>query len=271
MAKEPNARVLQRVDVTPELMILRVVPDGWELPEFTPGQFGVLGLPGSHPRHAVADPDDPAPVAPDKLIRRAYSVASSSKERQYVEFYISLVRSGALTPRLWTLQTGDTLWMGPKFSGMFTIDRVPVDLNVLLIATGTGLAPYMSMIRSELLNHRDRRIGVIHGARHSWDLGYRSELSTLARLFPNFEYMPIISEPEEEPVAWGGLTGYINQRWQEGAFTEVLGYRPTPEDTHIFLCGNPKMIEGMIEVLGVDGFVEHTKSQPGQIHLERYW
>ncbi len=271
MAKEANATVLQRVDVTPELMILRIVPDGWTLPEFTPGQFGVLGLPGSHPRHEIADPEDPLPVPSGRLIRRAYSVASSSQERQYVEFYISLVRSGALTPRLWTLQTGDHLWMGPKFSGMFTIDRVPAGLDVLLVATGTGLAPYMSMIRSELLNHRERRIGVIHGARHSWDLGYRSELTTLDRLFPGFHYMPIISEPDQEPVPWGGMTGFINERWEEGAFAEILGHRPTPEDTHVFLCGNPMMIEGMIEVLGREGFVEHTKTTPGQIHLERYW
>ncbi len=270
MATKLNATVLQRVNITPELMILRVASDGWELPEFEPGQFGVLGLPGSHPRHELSDPEDP-PAPPEKLIRRAYSVASSSLERQYVEFYITLVRSGALTPRLWTLETGHKLWLGPKFSGMFTIDQVPEDQNVVLVATGTGLAPYMSMIRSELLLHRDRRIGVIHGARHSWDLGYRSELSTFARMLPNFVYLPVISEPEAEPVPWGGLTGFINHLWEQGVVAERLGYRPTPADTHIFLCGNPLMIEGMIEVLGREGFVEQTKKRPGQIHLERYW
>ena len=114
MATKLNATVLQRVNITPELMILRVASDGWELPE-----FGVLGLPGSHPRHELSDPEDP-PAPREKLIRRAYSVASSSLERQYVEFYITLVRSGALTPRLWTLETGHKLWLGPKFSGMFT-------------------------------------------------------------------------------------------------------------------------------------------------------
>ncbi len=270
MAKEMNATVLQRVDITPELMILRVAPNGWDLPDFEPGQFGVLGLPGSHPRHELCDPEDP-PATPDKLIRRAYSVASSSLERQYVEFYITVVRSGALTPRLWTLKTGDSLWLGPKFSGMFTIDQVPQDKDVVLIATGTGLAPYMSMIRSELLHHRDRRIGVIHGARHSWDLGYRSELSTFDRMLPNFTYLPIISEPDEEPVKWGGLTGFINHLWEQDVVQERLGFRPTTEQTHVFLCGNPLMIEGMIEVLGREGFVEQTKKEPGQIHLERFW
>ncbi|NOZ78381.1 MAG: ferredoxin--NADP reductase [Acidobacteria bacterium] len=265
-----NAKVLQRVDVTPELMILQVVPDGWELPEFSPGQFGVLGLPGSHPRHELCDSEDP-PAKPEKLIRRAYSVSSSSKERQFLEFYISLVRSGALTPRLWTLKTGNRLWLGPKFSGMFTIDQIPEELNIVLVATGTGLAPYMSMVRTELMLHRERRIGVIHGARHSWDLGYRSELSMLHRLLPNFTYVPIISMPDEEPVRWGGLTGFINGLWEEGVIAEALGFTPTPDETHILLCGNPLMIEGMIHVLGKDNFVEQTKATPGQIHLERYW
>ncbi len=270
MPPQLNAKVLQRVDVTDELMILRIVPDGWQLPDFEAGQFGVLGLPGSHPRHELCDREDP-PARPEKLIRRAYSVSSSSKERQFLEFYISLVRSGALTPRLWTLTTGDSLWLGPKFSGMFTISQVPEEANVLLIATGTGLAPYMSMVRSELTLHRERRIGVIHGARHSWDLGYRSELSMLNQLLPNFTYVPIISKPEDEPVPWGGLSGFINTLWEEGALAQVLGYSPSPNDTHILLCGNPLMIEGMIGVLGKNGFVEQTKTTPGQIHLERYW
>ena len=78
---------------------------------------------------------------PNKLIIRAYSVASSSVAREYLEFYISLVRSGSLTPRLFNLEKGDKLWLSTHFSGMFTLHEIPIEFSVALIATGTGVAP----------------------------------------------------------------------------------------------------------------------------------
>lgn len=265
-----NAKVLQRIEVTQELMILRVVPEGWEIPEFKAGQFAVLGLPGSAPRHPSADTEE-TPADPAKLIRRAYSIASSPEEKGYIEFYIMMVRSGALTPRLWNLTTGDPLWIGPKFTGMFTLDEVPGDTNIVLIATGTGLAPYMSMLRSFLLHKSDRHIAVLHGARHSWDLGYRSELQTLNRLFENFNYLPILDEPEKEVIPWTGHIGFVQDLWKKGVIAEHWGFEPKPENTHVFLCGNPLMIEANIELLTSLGFIEHTKKTPGQIHLEKFW
>jgi len=270
VATELNALVLQRVELTPELMILRVAPDGWELPRFEPGQFAVLGLPGSAPRHPLADPEDP-PAPPERLIRRAYSIASPPGERDHLEFYITLVRSGALTPRLWALEPGRALWLGPRIAGVFTLDRVPDEMNVVLVATGTGLAPYMSMLRADLLAHRHRRVAVLHGARHSWDLGYRAELATLDRLMDHFAYVPTISRPDEEPVPWGGETGYVQELWRRGVLEDRWGFRPTPADTHVLLCGNPAMIEDAVRILAREGFVEHTAERPGQVHVERYW
>ena len=125
--------VSQRVEVAPGLIVLRVVADGWELPDFTPGQFTVIGLPGAAPRCPTSDPDE-KPVNPDKLIKRAYSIASSSVAKEYLEFYITLVQSGALTPRLFHLGIGDRLWLSPKCSGFFTLDDVPGQSNVLLVS-----------------------------------------------------------------------------------------------------------------------------------------
>lgn len=267
---ELNARVLQRIEITPELMILRVVPDGWSLPPFAAGQFAVLGLPGSAPRHPLSDPEEPA-ARPDKLIRRAYSIASSPDESEYLELYVTLVRSGALTPRLWQLAPGDPLWLGKKIAGVFTLDEVPAGADMAFIATGTGLAPYMSMLRSFLLRASDRRVAVLHGARHSWDLGYRSELQTLNRLFPNFDYLPVVSRPAEEAVPWMGRTGYVQEQWRRGAVADLWGYRPDPARTHVFLCGNPAMVDDAVEILTAEGFTEHSRKDPGQIHVERYW
>jgi len=267
---QPDARVLQRIEITPELMILRVVPEGWELPAFKAGQFAVLGLPGSAPRHSLSDPEEP-PADPQKLICRAYSVASSPEERDYLELYITLVRSGTLTPRLWVLSPGDPVWLGRKFSGMFTLDDVPGGAHVVLMATGTGLAPYMSMLRGFLLRESHRKVAVLHGARHSWDLGYRSELQTLQRLFENFDYIPIVSRPDEETVSWTGQSGYVQELWQRDAVAERWGFQPQPATTHVFLCGNPGMIEQAMTLFEADGYGEHSRKQPGEIHVEKYW
>ncbi len=267
---EPNALVTQRVDFAPGLMILRVAPLGWELPPFSPGQFAVLGLPASAPREPGALPEDPAPPA-DAFLRRAYSIASSSLERQYLEFYLVEVRSGALTPRLFALKAGDRLWLGPKFTGLFTLDEVPEDCHVVFVATGTGLAPYMSMLRTHLEGSGERRFAVIHGARNSWDLGYRDELFQMQRLASNFRYIPVLTRPDGELVPWKGARGRLQSFWAERPLEGAWGFAPDPSHTHFFLCGNPKMVEAMIGLLEGEGFREHKKQSPGQIHIERYW
>jgi ferredoxin--NADP+ reductase len=267
---ELNAVVTLRDEISPWLMILRIVPRGWELPDFAPGQFAVIGLPGSAPRCALAGPDEQA-VAPNKLIRRAYSIASSSLARQYMEFYVALVTTGALTPRLFALKIGDPIWLGSKIAGLFTFDQVPAGSNVVMIATGTGLAPYMSMLSTHLMCNGQQRVAVLHGARHSWDLGYRSQLMTLQHLCPNFSYFPIISRPRDEPIAWPGAAGYVQDLWKSDALHVAWGFAPTPANTHIFLCGAPAMIDEMATLLGPEGFKEQTKKEAGEIHVERYW
>ncbi len=267
-----NAIVSKPVFVNSETMILRVKPDGWELPAFKPGQFVVLGLPGSAPRVPFPMSEiELVPPQPDKLIKRAYSITCSSKQNQYLEFYITLIRAGTLTPRLFALKAGDKIHMGKKISGIFTLDDTPADTNLVLMGTGTGLAPYMSMIRTFLKTGPKRKFTVIHGARHSWDLGYRSELSMLSHLIDNFDYVPVVSRPTEETIPWGGETGHVQNIWKKGLIAANWGFKPTPHNTHVFLCGNPKMIDSTLEMLKKEGFTEQTRKHPGQVHVEKWW
>jgi ferredoxin--NADP+ reductase len=260
-----NGVIGQKVEVAPGLIILRLFPDGWELPAFKPGQFTILGLYPDAPRIPEAEPEGLL-EAPEKMIRRAYSVASSSREKEYIEFYVRLVTSGALTPRLFALKTGDPLWLSPKITGMFTLDKVPLEKNIILFATGTGVAPYMSMLRSNIIMQEKRNYAVIHGALNSWDLGYHSELLTIERLCPNFHYIPIISEPDKEPRPWKGLTGFVSRIWEEKIIQSRWGEEVTHKNTEIFLCGHPMMITGMIDLLSGNGFIERET-----IHLEKFW
>ncbi len=268
--RELNAVVSQKLLVTPELMIIRVSPDGWTLSDFKPGQYTVVGLPGSAPRIPLSDPE-PEPAKPDKMILRAYSIASSSRHNQYLELYVTLVRSGALTPRLFALEAGDKVHLGTKITGMFTLDKIPEDANVVLMATGTGLAPYMSMIRSSLVPNSPRRFAVLHGAWHSWDLGYSSELTTLDLMVENFHYFPVINDTSREITPWGGEVGFVQEMWSRGLIAKKWGFEPAPDNTHVFLCGNPHMITDAVKLLLDRGFREDTRKEMGEIHLEKFW
>ena len=301
MATEYNATVSSRVEVAPGLVIMRVAPD--KLPfEFKSGQYVVLGLKASEPRvdeweseaapsvlptgEAVADavagtPESQAAVDaqaagiaraaadPERMIRRAYSIASESRSDEYVEFYLTLVMSGELTPRLFKLKIKDRLHVGPKAVGVFTLDKAP-GKHLLMVGTGTGLAPYMSMLRSDLQCNGERNFVVVHGARYSWDLGYRTELSGLARHCGNFHYIPVITRPQED-VTWRGRSGYLQNVIASGAIEEKTGLALTPDKFDIFLCGNPGMIETVITWAEGRGFSRDKGHDIGTLHVEEYW
>jgi ferredoxin--NADP+ reductase len=153
---------------------------------------------------------------------------------------------------------------------MFTLDRVAPGKAVLLIATGTGLAPYMSMLRTMLVNDTSRHYVVLHGARYSWDLGYRAELESLARLRPNLTYIPSIARPDEDPH-FRGHTGRIQNLLVKGIVETLSGVQLDPAQLDIFLCGNPEMIRTVKEILAPRGFKPDSGREPGTIHAEEYW
>ncbi|HBF12543.1 MAG TPA: ferredoxin--NADP reductase, partial [Deltaproteobacteria bacterium] len=190
---ELNAILAERIDYGPSLAVLRIIPNGWEVPNFKPGQYTTLGVLGSTPRCSGSDPDKTPIADPTKLLKRAYSIASAPHEKNYVEFNIALVKGGLFTPRLWNLKVGDPLFLGPKITGTFTMDPVPKDKNIVFIGTGTGLGPFMSMIYGNIETLGSRKFAVLHGVRTSQELCYRGELAALARMSSNFAYLPIIS------------------------------------------------------------------------------
>lgn len=265
---ELNSVITQILQVSPIMKIIRIKPIGWDFADFKGGQFVALALPGTAARCADATDEPYPPKDPNKLIKRAYSIASTSTA-EYIEFYITLVHSGALTPRIFNLNIGDKIWMGKKGVGMFTLDEVDSKRNIVLIATGTGVAPYMSMLRSDALK-REGRIMVIHGAANSWDLGYSSELQLLESMFDKFTYYPTITNPDKEPAGWSGDVRFIQDIWADDLAEKQWGFKASPEDTSFFLCGNPNMINSVTELLAKDGFIEHKRKTPGQIHVEEF-
>lgn len=264
-----NATVILRMDLAPGLMILRIKPDKEEY-TFEAGQYTVLGLQHKAPRSEESLSDPKPEQEPDHMIKRAYSIASTSLINDHLDIFIVHVPEGELTPRLFALQRGDRLFLGPKATGFFTIENIPEDKNLLLVATGTGLAPYISMIRTYLHKDPNRKFVVVHGARYSWEMGYYGELVTLAKTSPNFIYIPSITRPTEDEH-WTGLTGRIPNLLEIGIVEDKSGLEIKPEVFNVFLCGNPLMIETVTKMMLDKNFIEAKGRKPGTLHTEEYW
>lgn len=258
-----NATLIERVDLTPELAIVKVRPDGGEAPAFSPGQYTLLGLPPDEVR-----PTD-APAGRVRLVRRAYSISSASQERRFLEFYVVLVEGGKLSSRLWTVPEGGRLWMDEVVRGRFTLDHAGPDNDVLFVATGTGIAPFMSMLRTYGSAPRWRRCILVHGVRRAAELGYRAELESRMSLDAGFTYVPVVSRAPES--GWDGDRGHVQSLLDPDTFLSRAGVPLDPATFHVFLCGNPAMIESTRGLLESHGFKHGQLDGPGGIHFEKYW
>ena len=259
-----NATVVYREDLTSELSILRVAPNFGEIPEFDPGQYAELAIP------TLKEKEEETPQLRRKFVRRAYSIASPPSVREYVELCVVLVEDGELTPKLWPQAVGDSLWLGPKIKGKFTLDPIPPERSIIMVATGTGVAPFVSMIRAFHGTNRWKDLVLIHSARFSAELAYGAEMEELARKDRHFHYLPTLTR-EPENSGWNGLRGRVQQFFEADSLEAHTGFNLDPAHCHVMLCGNPAMIESVQPVLENRGFREHTNKIPGTIHFERYW
>jgi len=264
-----NAKIVGREDLNPELFIIRVAHEEGDVPEFEPGQFSMLGMPADPSTEKEGETVRRNPKR-RKMTKRAYSIASSPKVREYMEFYIVVIEDGALTPKLFKMQVGDRLWMDKRISGKFTLDPVPPGKDLIMISTGTGLAPYLSMMHTYRGQERWRRFIIVHGCRYAADLGYKEELERIAAEDPTIYYFPMVTR-EPEDGGWEGLHGRVPTFLEPDTYKEHVGAELDPEDCHVFLCGNPDMIVQIEEELGERGFKAHSKKEPGNLHFEKYW
>jgi len=269
MANDPlNTTIIDRQDLTETLAVFRLRPDSHSVPEFEAGQFITIGLPAlAEPeRQVVAKGRRKGP----RMVRRAYSIASSPDTGNYIELYLVLVKDGRLTPRLWELQAGDRLWIDDKTNGGFTLNGTPADKDLVMVSTGTGLAPYISMLRACKGQNRWRRFIVIHGACYEKELGYRQELEQISAQDPTVIYIPTVTR-EPQGSDWQGLRGRVQVALEDQTYQRLVGARLDPSSCLVFLCGNPAMITTVEKLLEARGFVTHTRDHPGNIHFERYW
>ncbi len=143
----------------------------------------------------------------------------------------------------------------------------PADCDVVMIATGSGLAPYISFLRSHITQRPNTKMAVIQGAAHPWDLGYYSELTFLASTFSNFYYLPTLTHADE---TWTGYRYWIEELLDNDILEKDAGIVIDPARTHFFLCGNPTMVAHVSEWLYKVGYTRHQTKSPGSLHIEEF-
>ena len=256
METELNATVLERTDLSERVFLLRVKSDEADPPRFEPGQFVQVGLPLPTPAR------DGSGVLRVRMQRRSYSLASAPGDPRGYELCLALVAAGRLTPELHRLRARARVYLDTRPQGRFTLERIEPTRDLVLVATGTGVAPYVSMRRAYAGQGRWRRMTIVHGVRWPADLVYRDELEQAARSDPGFAYVPIVSR-ESDRARWSGLTGRVQQA--------LGGSEISPQSCHVFLCGNPAMIDETRKLLEPRGFLPDTPETLGGLRFERYW
>ncbi|MBI5432099.1 MAG: ferredoxin--NADP reductase [Planctomycetes bacterium] len=257
--QDPNATLVERRDVTESLAYFLVAPDKAPFASFEPGQFTNLGL-------EVFD----RTVGERRFVRRAYSMGSPPTQRARLEFYVRRVQGGLLTEALFELRSGARLWLDAAVYGRFTLEPVPADRDVVFVASGTGVAPYVSMLRAYSGRRRWRRAVLVETVREERELGYRAEIEAFATHDPSFVWLPTVTRaPETSP--WRGARVRVPTLLDPEAFARRTGVALDPSTTHVLLCGNPTMLADVSTRLGELGFVPHSRRAPGQVHTERYW
>ncbi len=236
-ARLPRAEVVHRVDITEDLMVLKLKPS---VPyAYKAGQYCTLGRQG---------------------VERAYSLASAPEE-ELLEVFVELVPlpDGALTPIMWDMNVGDTMSIRPRAKGIFTLDQRYH--KHVMVATVTGVSPYVGIVRSYLRRGDEgHHFYILQGASYEDEFTYRDELEELAREHPDVvTYVPTVSRPNDERNAdWQGTTGRVNTIVEE--WIERWGL--TQEDVLVYACGHPGMIEDLRERLEPQGY---------RVKEERFW
>lgn len=241
---------------------------------FAPGQYARLGL-----------PDDGGMGG---MIWRAYSL-TSAPDQEELEYYGILVPGGTFTTRLKEIEPGSPIWIDKKSFGFMTPDRFTDGETLWMLATGTGIGPYLSILRDPAAWDQFRELVLVHCVRHATELTYQAELRELQSRPPAGARHPgrlqLIQCTTRESAsdaeasytkvshanAGSRLNGRITTLIENGELERTAGLPLTPESARVMLCGNPEMIEQTRRILHERGMRPCRRLLPGQFVTENYW
>ncbi|WKE65412.1 ferredoxin--NADP reductase [Gallaecimonas kandeliae] len=245
MAQWLDAKVVENHQWNPNLFSLKVKAPAFD---FVAGQFVRLGL-----------------DLPEGRAQRAYSLVNSPGA-ELLDFLVTPVVGGKLSPSLHLLKPGDHIQVSQPASGFFVLDEVPDGDSLWLLATGTGIGPFLSILGTEAPWQRFKRIHLVHGVRFAADLAYKAEIEALAAARPQLRYQPVVTR---EPLA-GALRGRLPALLASGELEAALGDK-LDKGCQLMLCGNPEMIRDSLQLLAGKGLNKNLRRQPGHVTVEQYW
>ena len=203
---------------------------------------------------------------------RAYSMVSGPYDEE-LEFYSIVVPNGEFTSELSRLQVGDRLWIDKQSHGFLTLSRFTQGHDLWLLSTGTGIAPFLSILAEPEVWEGYERIILVHSVRLGKELAYQDHLRSLHdhEVFGEFAdkllYIPVVTREE--------LPGMLHQRLthliETGELESFAGISLDLDKSRIMLCGNPEMVDDTRQVLKRRGFQTSRQTSPGQIAVENYW
>lgn len=248
MAEWVNATVKQVQDWTESLFSLTVTAP---IDPFTAGQFAKLAL-----------------EVDGERVQRAYSFVNAPGDKD-LEFYLVTVPEGKLSPRLHALQPGQTLMITKESAGFFVIDEVPECKTLWMLATGTAIGPYLSILQEGKGLERFENIVLVHAARYARDLSYLPLMQELAQRYQGRLRIQTVVSRE---AAAGSLTGRVPALIASGELETAVGLPMTAQESHVMLCGNPQMVRDTQQLLKeTRDMRKHLKRKPGHMTSEHYW
>jgi ferredoxin--NADP+ reductase len=217
---------------------------------FIAGQYGRLGL-----------------EIDDQIVGRPYSFVNAPHE-PLLEFYSIKVSEGPLSPKLAELEEGDSIFIDKRVNGFFTLNEVPAGRDMWMLATGTALGPFLSILNSKEVWERFENIVLVHAVRFKNELTYQETATQLKDTFKDrFQMIPFVSR-EETNFA---LSGRIPAAITNGQLEERANLVFTPDKSQVMMCGNPDMLVDTRDALKEKGLKKNLRRSPGQITTESYW
>jgi len=200
-------------------------------------------------------------------VARAFSMVSAPGE-PLLEFYGIVVPEGPLSPRLARLAPGERLFVASNPAGFLVLSELPEAETLWLMATGTGIAPFVSMLRAGTPWQRFENVALVHAVRQAQELVYRDDVERArAKHGPRFRYVPVVSR-EDAPHA---LRGRIPALLRDGQLEGAAGLKLAAADSQVMLCGNPDMLKDTNAALAERGLRKNRRRSPGHITVESFW
>jgi len=229
--------------------------------DFVAGQFARLG---------VRRPD-PTGATEAKIVWRAYSIASPRRAGT-LEFFSVVIPDGEFTSQLARMRVGDEVLVERTIYGFLTLDRLERGRDLWLLCTGTGLAPFLSMLGEESTWRDYRNLVLVHSVRYANELAYAQAIGELANApsapeRARLHYVPVVTRG----TAPGALTARVPALLEAGTLVDRVGLPLEASHARVLICGNPDMIKETRKLLAARGFATSRRGKPGQMAVENYW